>query len=105
MNEKRIQEVIEVEKDAEDMLDAARKEAERLPIEAEEEAGKLVEDARAAAEQEARRLVDEAESDVEVKEILAAAEEKGKRLESKSKGNFDRAVGFVLDRVIGRASS
>ncbi|MFN2119187.1 MAG: hypothetical protein ACK2T0_02195 [Anaerolineales bacterium] len=102
MNEKRIEEVIEVEKGAEEMLEAARKEAERLPIEAEEEARKLVDEARAAAQQEARRLVDEAESDVQVKEILSAAEEKGKELESRSKANFDRAVAFVLDRVVGR---
>jgi vacuolar-type H+-ATPase subunit H len=103
MNEKHIQEVIEVEKGAEEMLDAARKDAERLPVEAEEEARKLVEEARTGAEAEARRLVDEAQSDVEVKEILSAAEEKGRRLESQSRANFDRAVAFVLDRVIGRA--
>ena len=103
MNEKRIQEVIEVEKGAEDMLEAARKEAEQLPIQAEEEAQKLVQEARDAAEKEARELVDEAQSDAEVKEILAAAEEKGRQLESRSKANFDRAVAFVLDRVTGRA--
>jgi vacuolar-type H+-ATPase subunit H len=103
MNEKRIQEVIQVEKSAEEMLDGARKDAERLPIEAEEEAQKLVQEARAAADDEARRLIDEAQSDVEVKDILAAAEAKGQRLESQSKANFDRAVAFVLDRVLGRA--
>jgi vacuolar-type H+-ATPase subunit H len=103
MNEKRIQEVIEVERGAEEMLEAARKDSERLPVEAEEEAQKLVQEARAAAEEEARRLVDEVQSDVEAKEILSAAEEKGKRLERQSRTNFDRAVAFVLDYVIGRA--
>jgi vacuolar-type H+-ATPase subunit H len=103
MNEKRIQEVIQVEKSAEQMLDAARKDAERLPVEAEEEARKLVQETRATAQEEARRLVDEAQSDVEVKKILAAAEDNAQRLQSQSKANFDRAVAFVLDRVLGRA--
>ena len=103
MNEKRIQQVIEVEKDAEELLDAARKDAERLPVAAEEEVQKLLEEARSAGQNEAKRLVDEAQSDVGVKEILAAAEEKGKRLERQSQAHFDEAVAFVLDHVIGRA--
>ena len=103
MNEKRIKEVIEVERGAEEMLDAARKDAARLPVEAEEVAQNLVHEARTAAEAEANRLVDEAQSDVGVKEIISAAEEKGQQLEKQSQVNFDRAVEFVLDHVIGRA--
>jgi hypothetical protein len=42
-------------------------------------------------------------ADEESARILAEAEEKNKQFEGVAASNLDRAVNYVLDRVIGRA--
>ena len=102
MNDKRIQEVIEIEKQADSIRENALKEAQQIPIEAEQEAQALIDKSRAEAEQEAHRLVAEARSEAESQRILSEAEDKIKRTDSLAKSNFDRAVTYVLSRIVGK---
>lgn len=103
MNEKLIDQVLQIEKQAQEIHEAARREAEQLPIQAEKEAQALIEKARLEAEEEARRLVASAQSKEESTRILGEAEEKGRQFESLAMSNIDRAVTYVLERVAGRA--
>ena len=103
MNEKHIQQVLEIEKQAQEIHEAAVKEAQQLPVTAEQEAQALIEKTRAEAEQKAREMVSGVKADEESARILAEAEEKNKQFEGVAGSNLDRAVNYVLDRVIGRA--
>jgi len=102
VNEKNIQQVLDIEKRAEEIHEAALKEAQQLPVIAEQEAQALIEKARAEAEQKAREMVSEVKAEEESARILSEAEEKNKQFEALSTSNLDRAVNFVLERVIGR---
>ena len=103
MNEKHIQQVLDIEKHAQEIHDAATREAQQLPQIAEQEAQALIEKARAEAQQEARELISKVQADDENARILSEAEEKSRQLEDLAKRNFDRAVAYVLERVAGRA--
>ena len=103
MNEKNIQHVLEIEKEAQEIHEAAMKEAQQLPVVAEQEAQALIEKARAEAQQQAREMVSNVKADEESARILAEVEEKNKQFEAAAMKNFDRAVNYVLDRVIGKA--
>ena len=103
MNDKYIQQVLDIEKRAQEIHDAAVKEAQQLPITAEQEAQALIEKAHQEAEQQAREMLSAVKADQESDRILAEAEENSKQLEKVAAGNFDRAVNYVLERVIGRA--
>lgn len=102
MNENRIQQVVEIEKQAQEMHEKAVREAQQLPLLADQEAQTIIEKTRAQAYEEARQLVAKAQADDEVAAILARAEEKNRQTEALAMSNFDRAVAHVLDRVIGR---
>jgi vacuolar-type H+-ATPase subunit H len=102
MNEKRIEQVLEIEKQAQGILDAATREAEQLPAKAEQEARELLERARAQAQEEARQLVAKAQSAEETAGIISKAEEKNRETEKLAAGNMSKAVAFVLERVIGK---
>jgi V/A-type H+-transporting ATPase subunit G/H len=102
MDDNRIQQVLMIEKEAQEIADAAIREAEQLPLQAEQEAQALIDKARADAQEEARRLVANAEAKDECARIQAEAEEKIKRTKNLSIGHLDRAVTHVIDRVVGR---
>jgi F0F1-type ATP synthase membrane subunit b/b' len=78
------------------------REAEQLPILAEQEAQAFIEKARADAEEQARQSVANAQAPAECARILAQAEEEVRRMEALAMSHFDRAVGYVLDQVAGR---
>lgn len=103
MNEKHIQQVIEIEKRAQEIHEAALKEAQQLPVIAEQEAQALIEKAKAEAEQEARERISKVRADEESARILSEGEEKNRQSETLAISNIDRAVEYVLERVIGRA--
>ena len=104
MNEKNIQEVLEIEKQADAIHKAALHEAQHIPVETEQEAQALIENARAAAEEEARKIVANAQSEEETARILSEAEDKIKRADGLAMKNRDRAVNYVMARVLGRES-
>ena len=103
MNERHIQQVLDIEKQAQEIHESALKEAQQLPVMAEQEAQALIEKAKAEAHQKAREMVAGVKADEENARILAEAEEKNKQFETLATSNFDRAVNYVLERVIGRA--
>jgi len=101
MNEKHIQQVLEIEKQAQEIHDGAVKEAQQLPVNAEQEAQTLVEKAKVDAQQEARQMISKVKADEGSSNILSVAEEKNRQFEALAMSNFDRAVAFVVDRVVG----
>ncbi len=102
MNEKRIEQVLEIERQAQGILDAATREAEQLPAKAEQEAREIVDRARSQAQEEARQMVEKAQAQDETSAILSQADEKNRETEKLASKNLDKAVAFVLERVIGK---
>ena len=102
MDDKQIQQVLKIEKEAQAIQEAAMKEAQQLPVIAEQEAQALIEKARAEDREKARQMVSEVKADEESARILAEIEEKNKQFEAQAMNNLDRAVDYVLERVIGR---
>lgn len=102
MNEKRVKEVIEIEKQADEMFKKAAREAEKLPLQAEKDAQALVEKARAEAEEEARQMLASSQGKEDSARLLAEAEKQMHQNEQLAKRNFDRAVTYVISRVLGR---
>jgi vacuolar-type H+-ATPase subunit H len=102
LNEKRIQQVLDIEKQAQAIYEAAVEEARAIPVQAEQEAQVILDKARADAEKEASQMIDQAQSDVESKRILAEMEEKVRRSEVIARSNYKRAVADVLYRVVGK---
>jgi regulator of protease activity HflC (stomatin/prohibitin superfamily) len=103
MNEKNIQKVLEIEKQAQEIQDQAKREAQEIPVKAEQEAQALIAKARAEAQEEARKLIAKAQSDDSSGQVANEIASKNSEFESLAKKNFDKAVAFVLERVIGRA--
>ena len=103
MNDKYIQQVLEIEKQAQELLEKAQREAQDLPRAAEQEAQALIDRAKAEAQEEARRIIGGAQSGDQANEVLADVERNNKSIEEKANANFDKAVAYVLERVIGRA--
>jgi cell division septum initiation protein DivIVA len=103
VNEKHIQQVLDIEKHAQEIHDAATREEQQLPVTAEQEAQALIEKAQAEAQAEAREMLSQVKADEESARILSEAEEKNRQFEALAMSNLDRAVAYVLERVIGRA--
>ena len=102
MNENRIQQVLEIERQAQEIHELAIREAQQLPISAEQESQALLEKARVGAQAEARQLVANAQAKEETARILLEAGKKNSETEALAMSNFDRAVNYILDRVIGK---
>lgn len=103
MNENRIQQVLMIEKEAQEVAEAALREADQLPVIADQEAQAMLEKARAEALEEAKQLVAKAEATDQSATIMAEAEQKINSTKSLSAGNLEKAVAHVLDRVTGKA--
>jgi vacuolar-type H+-ATPase subunit H len=103
MNNKYIQQVLDIEKQSQEIHEKAKREAQELPVLAEQEAQALIAKAKAEAQEEARKIVAEAQAEDEATNILTEVERKNSELEAKANANFDKTVAYVLERVIGRA--
>jgi len=103
VNEKHIQQVLEIEKKAQEVQEQAQREAQELPRAAEQEAQALIAKAKAEAQEEARKILAEAQAEDRAKDILADVDRQNSELEAKANANLDKAVAYVLERVIGRA--
>ena len=102
MDDKLIQRIIEIEKEAQTIHEAALAEALALPVQAEKGAEAMIVQTRTEAEEKARQMVLDAQAKEECARILAEAEDKILNEDMLGKGNLDRAVSYVLARVIGR---
>jgi len=101
MNEKRIEQILDIEKQAQEIIDAATRDAEQLPARADQEAQELIKQARASAQEEARQLLAKGQAEEEVAGIVSKAEDKNREIEKLAMAHLDRAVAYVLERVIG----
>lgn len=102
MNENRIQEVIDIEKQADEFYTKAVNEAAKIPQQAEQEAKAFVEKARREAQEEAHKILANAESKEESERILTESDEAIQHSQTLAKRNFDRAVTYVISKVLGR---
>ena len=103
MNNQYIQQVLEIEKQSQEIHEKAKREAQELPILAEQEAQALIAKAKAEAQEEARQIVAQAQAKAEAEEILDEVKKKNSEIEALANANLDKAVAYVLERVIGRA--
>ena len=104
MNENHIQQVIEIEKQAQEIQEKAKRDAQEIPVRAEQEAQALIAKAIADAHEEARKMVAGAQSTQASNQVATdEASSRNSDFEATAKKNFDKAVAFVLERVIGRA--
>jgi vacuolar-type H+-ATPase subunit H len=101
-NEKIIQKVLEIEKQADQVLETAVHEAELLPVRAYQDVQAIVEEKRTAAQKEANQVLDSAKEVEQSAKIMAEAEKQVQRLEVLASNNFSQAVAYVIARVIGR---
>jgi F0F1-type ATP synthase membrane subunit b/b' len=102
LNENRIQQVLEIEKQANTIRDEMIRSAALLPVQAEKEAQAMVEKERAEAQDEANQMLAKAKAEQESADIMSQANEKTLSIETLAKGNFNRAVSYVVARVIGK---
>jgi vacuolar-type H+-ATPase subunit H len=102
VNEKRIEEVIDIEKQADEIFNKAVSEAQQIPQQAEKEAKEMIENARLEAEKEAQKILASADAKSECEGIISEAESKIDHNQALSKLNFDRAVTYVISRVLGQ---
>lgn len=103
MNENRIRQVLEIEKEAQEIQDKAKREAQEIPMRAEQEAQALIVKAIADAHEEARKMIAGAQSNDASEQSAASDLLQNSEFEASAKKNFERAVAFVLARVIGGA--
>lgn len=102
MNENRIRQVLEIEKEAQEIQDKAKREAQEIPMKAEQEAQALIAKAVAEAHEEAHKMIADAQSHDDAAQENDGAS-KNSAFEDSAKKNFERAVAFVLERVLGGA--
>jgi len=102
LSEKIIQQVLDIEKQARIIHDTAISEADQMPAKAEQDAQEIIEKSRLEAEEEGRQMIAKAEAQEETARILAQAEEYTRQIEITAAANLNRAVAYVIDRVIGR---
>jgi len=103
MNEKHIQQVLEIEKQAQEVQNKAKRESQEIPVKAEQEAQVLIAKAKSDAQEEARKIIADVHIDDTSDQMAADLASRNSELDAKAKTNFDKAVAFVLERVIGRA--
>jgi F0F1-type ATP synthase membrane subunit b/b' len=102
LNDKRIQQVLDIEQQAQAAYETAVNEAKLIPQQAEQDAQLIIDKARAEAEAEAKQILAKAQAQDESAQIMTDAEDKVRRNEVVAQGNFNRAVADVLSRVVGK---
>ena len=103
MNDKFIKKVLEIEKQSQEISEKARREAQELPALAEREGQAIIARAKAEAEDEARKMIAAAQSTNAAQGVSDRAGEASDKFEALARKNLDKAVAYVLDRVIGKA--
>ena len=102
MNKQRIQQVLEIENQAQAIHETAVRDAEQLQKQANQEAQTLIEKTRAKAQNEAKHLKADVQAKDEVEQILAQSEDRSRHMETLAAEHFDLAVGYVLDQLVGK---
>ena len=100
--EETVNQLREIEEKAQALYESTVQEAKMLPIDAEEDARVLKSQLHQETEAEAQRILSEAKDDSDSKKILQQAEEDAVRKETVAMNQFDRAVNYILHRIVGR---
>ena len=103
VNEERVRQILDIESQAQTIYRDAEREAEELVHQAEQEAQALVDAAQQDAHVQAKALVDQARDQDACDVIVSQADDEAARIENLARSHFDRAVGYVLDRLAGKA--
>ena len=104
MKEDRIQQVLEIEKQAKEIQEQAKRKAQEIPVKAQQEAQEIIAKAKAEAHEEARKMIESVQLPGQPDQVGLDEGSKNSEFEASAKKNFDKAVAFVLERVIGRAA-
>lgn len=99
MNEERVKQLREIEKQARELYEQAVRESQQLPQQAENEARQLLEQAGVEARAEAQRILLAAKEKSGDESILIQAKEDADKKEALATNNLERAVKYVLNRV------
>lgn len=99
---KNIAQVIEIEKQAQAVSEAAVRDAEKLPAQAQAEAQALLDRARNAAESESKRLLENAGAGQEAAQILSEAQKQADQKKALAEQHMEQAVQFVIKQVCGK---
>ena len=102
MNEERVRQILDIESQAQAIYQEAVHKAEDLPDQAEREAQTIIEKARKDAHAQAQQLLDQAQAQDACDSILHRARDEAEHMENLARSHFDRAVGYVLDRLAGK---
>jgi vacuolar-type H+-ATPase subunit H len=102
LNEERVRQILDIESQAQAIYQEAVRKAQELPDRAEREARTLIEKARKDAQAQAQQLLDQAQAQDTCDSILHRAREEAEHMENLARSHFDRAVGYVLDRLAGK---
>lgn len=102
INEKYIQQVLEIEREADGIYERAVKEAEQIPVAAQKEAQEIIERAKSEAQEEARKIAASTKAQEESARILSQSEDKVRRMKTSASSRTDMAVHYILDQVAGK---
>jgi len=99
VNEERVKQLRDIEKQARELYEQAVRESQQLPQQAENEARQLLEQAGVEARAEAQRILSVAKEKSGDESILIQAKEDADKKEALATNNLERAVKYVLNRV------
>lgn len=105
MTHETIEAILMIERQAALAYEQARREAEAIVAQAQQQAAELRKKLIAEARAQADQIIVEAkaEADQERVKLLAEAQEQAARLEVQAQAHFDTAVKLVVDHVLGRS--
>jgi vacuolar-type H+-ATPase subunit H len=104
LSEEIIRQILDIERQAQDIHDEAQREAARIVEQAQRDADLSRRRAEEEAREEARGLLDEARrgAQQEGERILSRKREELRRIEEQAHSHMDEAIRYVLDGVAGR---
>lgn len=104
MDQETIAQVLDIERQAVQVRDEAERRAEEIVQQARRDAEKRRHEILVEARRQADQIVAEGREEAEARRerLLSQAEEEARRVESLSEPNFERAVSFVIREVAER---
>ena len=100
MNKQKVQQILQIETDAQKIRSDAQQTAKQMLIDAKTEVTKLQSQVRRDAEQETEQILNQALSKEKSSHILNQAKTDGEKKETLAKQNFNHAVDFVLEQIV-----
>src|SRR5258706_12792938 len=102
MSDKQIQQVLEIEKQSQEIHEKATREAQELPVLAEKEAQDLIAKAKAEAQDAARKIIAQAQALSNSKGMQPDHVKKVAKRENLGNKNLDKSSAYGLVRAIGK---